>query len=214
MASNSPVVEKEDPSSTPAHDNHAATTTTEEAKSPVAEHDPEKTQPVAPSGPAGPGAPGAFPDGGKQAWSVVFGGWCCMFTSLGWINCIGIMQTEYEREQLSNYSPSSIAWILSVQTFFMFGGAPFFGKIFDSFGPRLMLPISTVFHVFGLMMVSLGKPGKYYQFFLAQSICSGIAASGVYYSATNSTSTWFQKKRAKALGLASSGSAFGGVIIP
>lgn len=40
--------------------------------------------------PVGP-PPGAFnpmenPDGGLKAWSVVLGGFCCLFCSFGWIN--------------------------------------------------------------------------------------------------------------------------------
>ena len=31
--------------------------------------------------------PSSFPDGGTEAWLVVFGGFCCMFCSFGWINC-------------------------------------------------------------------------------------------------------------------------------
>ena len=31
--------------------------------------------------------PSSFPDGGLEAWLVVFGGFCCLFVSFGWINC-------------------------------------------------------------------------------------------------------------------------------
>lgn len=31
--------------------------------------------------------PTDFPDGGLQAWLVVFGGFCLVFASFGWINC-------------------------------------------------------------------------------------------------------------------------------
>jgi hypothetical protein len=164
-----------------------------------------------PSPPAAPG-PGDFPDGGRKAWLTVAAGWCCMYCSLGWINCIGVFQTIYQQDQLKAYSPSTIAWILSLQTFVMFGGAPLFGKLFDSYGPRYLLLFGTLFHVFGLMMVSLST--EYYQFILAQSLCSGIGASAIFYSSTNSIATWFKKNRALALGIASSGSATGGVITP
>ncbi len=56
-----------------------------------------------------------FPDGGLKAWSVVLGAWCCLFTSFGWINCIGVFQNYYENNQLSTYSPSTVAWITSVE---------------------------------------------------------------------------------------------------
>ena len=157
-------------------------------------------------------APGDPPDGGLEAWLVVLGAWCCNFCSLGFINSIGVFQTYYEQGPLHNYSPSAVAWIPSVQTFVMFGGAPFLGKVFDSYGPRYMLLVGSLFNVFGLMMNSLAT--KYYQFILAQSICSGIAASAVYYSSTNSVATWFKRNRALALGCASSGSALGGVVYP
>lgn len=44
----------------------------------------EKVQ-LAPT-PGGPN-PADFPDGGRQAWLAVLGGWCCLFCSFGWINC-------------------------------------------------------------------------------------------------------------------------------
>jgi len=32
-------------------------------------------------------SPESIPDGGLQAWIVVLGGFCCMFCSVGWVNC-------------------------------------------------------------------------------------------------------------------------------
>jgi hypothetical protein len=34
-----------------------------------------------------PFSPQAYPDGGREAWLCVFGAWCCLFVSFGWINC-------------------------------------------------------------------------------------------------------------------------------
>jgi hypothetical protein len=44
---------------------------------------------VPPKAVAGGINPADFPDGGLEAWLVVFGGWLGLFTSFGWINCIG-----------------------------------------------------------------------------------------------------------------------------
>ena len=41
-------------------------------------------KPVTPS----PMDPASFPDGGLSAWLVVAGGFCCLFCSFGWINCV------------------------------------------------------------------------------------------------------------------------------
>lgn len=151
-----------------------------------------------------------FPDGGLTAWSVVLGGWCSLFVSFGWITCIGVFQTEYQASQLRTYSPSTIAWIPSVETFVMFVGAPFFGKLFDSYGSRWIMIVGTGFHVFGLMMLSISK--QYYQIFLAQSVCSAIGSSAIFWAANNAVGTWFAKRRGLALGIVSSGSSVGGIV--
>ena len=105
--------------------------------------------------PLSPMDPRSFPDGGLQAWLTVSGGFACLFCSFGWINAIGVFQTYYETHQLKNYSPSTIAWIPSLETFMMFAGGPVAGKIYDNYGPRYLLLAGTFFNVFGLMMTSI-----------------------------------------------------------
>lgn len=124
-----------------------------------------------------PGTPesNSFPDGGFAAWFCVAGGFCCAFCSFGWANgraskdniacigddedansyfhiAIGVFQEYYETNLLSSYSASTISWIVSCETFFMFFGAPFVGSIYDNFGPRWLLFAGTFLHVFGLMV--------------------------------------------------------------
>jgi MFS family permease len=62
------------------------------------------------------------------------------------------------------------------------------------------------------MMASISS--KYYQFILAQGVCSSLGASALFYPAVNSVATWFSKRRALALGVVASGSSLGGVIFP
>jgi hypothetical protein len=188
------------------------------------------------SGSPGPPPPGPPPDGGFQAWMTVLGAFCGLFVSFGWINCkyiisvnnhrdvdekerptyistgIGVFQAYYERNQLSHLSPSAVAWIPSLETFVMFFAGPLFGTLFDNYGPRWILLAGTFLHVFGLMMASLST--EYYQFILAQGICSPIGASAIFNASINSVSGWFAKRRAFALGVTASGSSLGGVIFP
>ncbi|KNG89866.1 monocarboxylate permease [Aspergillus nomiae NRRL 13137] len=164
------------------------------------------------SGPPVTPAPGLPPDGGLQAWMTILGAFCGMFVSFGWTNCIGVFQAYYERHQLSHLSPSTIAWITSLETFVMFFAGPLFGTLFDNYGPRWILLAGTFFHVFGLMMASIST--EYYQFILSQGICSPLGASAVFNASINSASGWFAKRRAFALGVAASGSSLGGVIFP
>lgn len=55
---------------------------------------------------------------------------------------------------------------------------------------------------------------KYYQFILAQSVCSATGASLLFFTAATSVSTWFVRHRALALGITVAGSSLGGVIFP
>ncbi|KAL9595450.1 MAG: hypothetical protein Q9219_006441 [cf. Caloplaca sp. 3 TL-2023] len=154
--------------------------------------------------------PSSFPDGGLQAWLAVSGAFC-----------IGVFQAYYEKNQLSSYSPSTVSWIPSLTVFFMFAGAntlisarqgPVWGKLYDNYGPRYLLLIGSFLHVFGLMMASLCH--EYYQFMLAQGVCSPIGASLIFYPAMSTTGTWFFKRRALAFGIMAAGSSLGGVILP
>ncbi|KAG9231434.1 major facilitator superfamily domain-containing protein [Amylocarpus encephaloides] len=156
--------------------------------------------------------PADFPDGGLEAWLVVAGGWCAMFVSFGWINCIGVFQDYYEKTYLSQYSSSTISWIPSMEVFMMFLGGPVFGKVFDNYGPRWLLLFGTFFHVFGLMMASLST--QYYQFILSQGVVSACGASAIFFAVMGSCGTWFFKNRAAAFGVMASGSSMGGVILP
>ncbi|KAH6892948.1 major facilitator superfamily domain-containing protein [Thelonectria olida] len=144
------------------------------------------------------------PDGGATAWLVVLGAWCCSFCSPGWINSMGTFQEYYQVGPLRDYSSSTIAWIPSLQLFFLFGLGPIVGRIFDSYGPRPLIIGGTILHVFGLMMASLAK--TYYQFLLSQGVCSAIALTCI--------ATWFNKKRGAAMGIMATGSSVGGVIFP
>ena len=75
----------------------------------VAEADLEKGGVAPPPQPVIGGInPADFPDGGLEANLVLLGGWCCLFCSFGWINCIGIFQDYYQLNTLSQYSSSAV----------------------------------------------------------------------------------------------------------
>lgn len=82
-----------------------------------------------PAGPPGgfpPGmAPSDFPDGGLKAWLVVLGGWCGLFCTFGLVNCIGVFEAYYFHGPLSQYSESTISWIMGMQVW----GMTFFGVL-------------------------------------------------------------------------------------
>ena len=86
------------------------------------------------------------------------------------------------------------------------------GPLYDRYGPRWLLAIGTFLNVFGLMMSSISD--RYYQFLLSQGLCTGIGAAMLFFPAVSCVMTYFNAKRATALGIATSGAGVGGVILP
>ncbi|CAK7200680.1 hypothetical protein SEUCBS139899_003378 [Sporothrix eucalyptigena] len=177
----------------------------------------EQGKPMGQGGPHGRSGPPAFnpadcPDGGVRAWLVVFGGWCGLFCSFGLVNCMGTFEDYYVSGPLSSYGQGTVSWILSVEAFFVVFGGLIYGRLYDVVGPRPLLILGTLLYVFGLMMVSISK--EYYQFLLAQSVCSSIGASAVFNACMASVVSWFWKKRAAAFGFMCSGASMGGVVLP
>ncbi|KAH7020744.1 putative MFS transporter [Microdochium trichocladiopsis] len=152
------------------------------------------------------------PDGGLEAWLVVMGGFCVSFCSFGWLNSIGVFQGYYQTGPLSAYTSSTIAWIPSLQIFFMMAMGPIVGILYDRFGPRYLLLGGSVLHVFGLMMASLAT--EYYQFLLAQGVCSAIGVAAIFQPAINPIPSWFSTRRGAAYGILATGSSLGGVVFP
>lgn len=84
---------------------------------------PDASSPKAPGGPPPGMNPADFPEGGLEAWLVVFGGWCSLFCTFGLVNCIGVFEEYFVNGPLRDYSASTISWILSVEVWMMtFGG--------------------------------------------------------------------------------------------
>ncbi|KAF4919343.1 MFS transporter asaE [Colletotrichum viniferum] len=168
---------------------------------------------AAPPAAAAPGFnPADFPDGGTQAWLVVFGGWCALFCTFGLINCVGVFQAYYLEGPLKEYPSSTVSWITSLQVWTMTFMGALFGRLYDSYGPKYLLYGGTIVYVFGLMMTSLST--QYYQFILAQSLVSSIGSSAAFNACMASVTSWFFRRRGAALGIMVSGSSLGGVILP
>ena len=142
------------------------------------------------------------------------------YRTIGWltrerrgiINTFGVFQTYYEDQILSHESPSSIAWIGSVQAFLVMFIGVITGPLFDAGYFYVLLPFGWFMVVFGYMMTSLST--QYYQIMLAQGICVGIGAGCMFVPSVALLPQYFQKRRAFANGIAASGSSIGGVVYP
>lgn len=103
-----------------------------------------------PGGPPPGMAPADFPDGGREAWLVTFGGFLGLFCTFGLVNCVGTFQEYYVRVPLRDYDSSAVSWITSTQVFFMI----FFGAIVSS---SLPTPYSSHFYTYTHTYIQRGK---------------------------------------------------------
>ncbi|KAG8161303.1 hypothetical protein KVR01_009567 [Diaporthe batatas] len=99
-----------------------------------------------------------------------------------------------------------------MQLFLMFLLSQPVGMMVDMFGPRAVLAPTSVLAVMGLIGLSFAR--EYWQIFLAQSLCFGLGAAGIFVPGLVATSQYFKTKRALAVGVVASGSSAGGVIFP
>ncbi|KAK7206474.1 monocarboxylate transporter [Myxozyma melibiosi] len=152
------------------------------------------------------------PDVGPRAWLCVAGSFCGIFVSFGYINVIGVFNAYYLSHQLSSYSTSAVSWISSTETFILIFPGLFIGRLYDMYGPRLLICAGTVLLLLGVFTTSAAH--SYYQIMLAQGICTSIGASLIFNPCVGALSGWFKAKRGLALGIAVSGSSLGGVVMP
>ncbi|KAJ5958933.1 uncharacterized protein N7479_006083 [Penicillium vulpinum] len=152
------------------------------------------------------------PEEGTKAWLCVLGGFFCQFCSFGFLNACGTFQLYYEEELLSDYSKSTISWIITVQIFLMFSFGLIMGVLVDIVGPRKLIFPASLLALLGIFMLSLST--KFYQIMLTQGIVYGLGASGLFLPPMVCAGQWFTKRRGLAAGIVASGSSLGGVIFP
>jgi MFS family permease len=129
-------------------------------------------------------------------------------------NAYGVYQDYYVRHFLTNYSPSTIGWIGSVQLFWQFFSGIIAGRLFDAgYFHHMMIGASTLY-VFAYFMLSLAKEQQFYQVFLAQGIAAGIGLGFLFLPSIGVIAHHFRRRRSFAMGVVVSGSSCGGLVFP
>ncbi|KAK7444102.1 hypothetical protein VKT23_015499 [Stygiomarasmius scandens] len=157
--------------------------------------------------------PNDHPDGGLEAWLVLFGTMCSTFTTrFGYVNAWGVFQAYYQHTILAEHSPSSIAWIGSIQYSLVFLPGLVVGRLFDLGYFRIVSVLSSVLLLVATFLVA--ECTAYWQFLLCQGLATGMACGGFFGPSTAILAQWFRKRRGLALGLFSAGASVGGTVIP
>ncbi|CAE7169739.1 unnamed protein product [Rhizoctonia solani] len=160
-----------------------------------------------------------FPDGGLRAWLVVLGVPCfllypyqCLRVRFGFVNAWGVFQAYYQETVLSDTSPSTIAWIGSVQYALVFLPGLVTGRLFDLGHYRIPQLCAAALLVIGTFLAA--ECHEYWQFLLCQGIAIGLASGFLFGPTIAVVSHWFRARRGLALGVLASGSSIGGTVIP
>ncbi|KAF2103579.1 MFS transporter, MCP family, solute carrier family 16, member 10 [Rhizodiscina lignyota] len=155
--------------------------------------------------------PGPPPDGGIKAWTQVAMGWIVIFTTWGYVNSFGAFQPYYT-STLPGVNASTVSWIGSIQVWLTFFIGAFSGRMLDA---GLFVPafcVGAVLQLLGIFMMSLST--KYWQLVLTQGIMTGLGGGIFFCPALGLVATYFSKRRAMAIAIASTGNAVGGMIYP
>ncbi|TFK22930.1 MFS general substrate transporter [Coprinopsis marcescibilis] len=154
-----------------------------------------------------------------RSFSCVLGASIALFCAFGQMNAFGTYHSWYSRHQLSHLSPSKISWIGSLQLWIFFFSGGFIGRVFDSYGPKLLMFAGSGLYAVSVVATSLST--QYYEYMLSQGLLFGLATGLLqvaspyeFYPSLASVSTHFTTYRATALGIAAAGSSLGGVLYP
>ncbi|KAG2031420.1 MFS general substrate transporter [Suillus americanus] len=131
-----------------------------------------------------------FPEGGFTAWDF------------------------YTRTYLTNSTPSAIAWIGSVNGFLILSMGLVSGRMVDRGAFYPVMRIGCLLQCFFLFMLSLAKPGGYYQIFLSQGIGCGIAIGLTNVPSFAIVSHYFQRRRAVTMAIVAAGASLGSILHP
>ncbi|SCU84582.1 LANO_0C01772g1_1 [Lachancea nothofagi CBS 11611] len=153
-----------------------------------------------------------LPEGGLQAWLVVFGSFMGLIPVFGIINSLGAIESYISKNQLVNESSSIVSWIFSIYLSMTFLSCIFAGGYFDRNGARAPLIVGTI--MFSAAIVATASCKTVWQFILAFSILGGLASGILMTPLVGCVATWFVKKRALATSVATTGGSLGGVVFP
>ncbi|EKG09051.1 hypothetical protein MPH_13961 [Macrophomina phaseolina MS6] len=108
--------------------------------------------------------------------------------------------------------PSEIAWIGSFEIFLLFFLGTLTGRLTDAGYFHTMVMSGAFMTTLGTFMASICH--DYWQLFLAQGVCVGLGNGLLFAPTMTVISTYFEKKRALAMGVAACGSVTGGLVFP
>ncbi|KIJ07579.1 hypothetical protein PAXINDRAFT_173437 [Paxillus involutus ATCC 200175] len=152
-----------------------------------------------------------LPDGGLEAWCTVLGCFLAQFCGFGYTNAFGVYQAFYTQNYLTSESASAISWIGSIISFCVTGVGLMCGPLFDRGYFYHVFIGGAILQSFSLFMLSVAKPGNYYQVLLAQGFGLGIGQGLMYVPSFAVLSHHFDRRRTTMMSIVASGASLGGI---
>ncbi|TIC95313.1 Riboflavin transporter MCH5 [Colletotrichum higginsianum] len=153
-----------------------------------------------------------FPEGGWQAWLVVFGSFCAMLSVFGLINSAAVFESYFSENQLADHSSSENGWIFSLYLFIVYFVGIQVGPLFDQHGPRGLVVAGGLCMSASLLLLSLCK--EYYQILLTYSILGGLGGALLNSPSYGAIAHFFDSRRGFATGIATTAGSVGGIVYP
>lgn len=153
-----------------------------------------------------------YPDGGREAYLVVFGSFCGCMLSLGLMNTLSTYSAYISQNQLADLDPSTIGWIFGVFAFLSFFLGVQIGPLFDNFGPRWLVLTGSIFILADYLLLSICR--TYVHFILVFGVLGGTGVALVFTPSIAAVGHWFYLRRGTYTGIACVGGSLGGIVFP
>lgn len=151
-----------------------------------------------------------YPEGGR-GWFALVGSFLGLNTTNGMVQSFGVYELYYEKNY-PHVSASQISLIGALQPFFIYVACIPSVAVVNSIGLRYSVLVGYFLMSLSFMMLSLTN--DIWQVYLTQGVLYGCGAGLIFFASTVVLPEYFYKRRGLAMGIAASGSSFGGIVYP
>ncbi|PVF90892.1 hypothetical protein CPB86DRAFT_512469 [Serendipita vermifera] len=153
-------------------------------------------------------------EGGMKGWSTVAGGCCLTFVTTGLCGAFGVYQDYYARFYLTEYPPSQIGWIGSVQFCLVFFISMPAGLLFDAGYFHWVVGLASMTYVLALGLLSSAKSQEFWRIFVTHGVLAGISLGFLFLPPVAVLSHHFKRHHTLAVGIITSSSSCGATVFP
>ncbi len=152
-----------------------------------------------------------------EARPRIFYGWVVTWTAFGVLAVAYGVQFSFgvflpDITEATGWTRSQLSLGISLYIFMYSVLSGFSGALTDRIGPRKVIAVGALFLGAGYVMTGLAQ--ELWQFYIALGIIASIGMSVSFVPCSATVARWFERVRGKALGIATSGGSFGGLVMP